>query len=1300
MAKVKKYLAAFLATVMAVSLIVIPGAAGVSAATANDTVTEASNSQVGYVSFLEKSPNPVNDGTVKGASVTTQDTSNNYAFLKQLDVTVTDAAAFNAAGSWFWFNGVNWQNKYDDLSQISNNGYLEFWVKATAAVEFEVRLSATYGYYTHTVKVETVGEWQKLKLRFTNFKAEENAKTTLLSNLAGIKIVFGANSLAANDSVSFGSISFYTDNTVDNGYVKVQEGEVSIQFCKLSTTAERVDYSADGEKFSYSKKLTFSANAENNKKEFDLKFPSSDISSINLGNDGYISFWVRSNLPITTKCKTTKDTVNWENTFADGVTHLKTFGGDNVWKEYRIYKSELNNTDLMWGLHFWVYTENLTADSSVSVEFSGFAVYTKLDPENNIYQAVPEKTLSNILLGGNAKGNAYLAEVEVTDPNVSFSTAYQAAVKNAKFYNDTTNDNNWQGAYFIYSENWPSANFNISKITTDGYIKTYIKTERPIKLLLGVYGEGYKYSKDVTVYINGSSDWQEILIPISRFQPNSDNTLPLGDGSGGDSAIPLNKIMGFRWRVLQNGKEFLNPATFDESGNYVSGETVYFGPFDFVRMIHADFDDNRTIDSKDLTSMRKALLGSLEVTAASADANADGSFDILDLVHLKKLLADTAPITVDMSNTHTCGGGNGILVSDKNKVLPDDTVINAFRNTSDALFSSLYASATLLDSICIEAVSNNSKGEAQVVSPTGSVVVQIPVSYLYTSKGVNSRNIASVKAAVKYNGGCKPVSIAHDSNYVYVTTDVFGDFCFYTGETIAATTAVDTSDLVVVLEEDHPGVTGYDAVYTARAYQNGVEITNPTFTTDIKEITISGNTVTVPASFKDNTTVDGTKLTVTAGDPNQKVLSKRHKISPWRDDATKADGVMTAAMGDVTTAPDGSQDFGKWYSITVGNNFYTVDYSNANRIYMMTTWAGNNDFSALANNDSYLRLWVKTPHAATFTVTLLDGSYVSVGSATVTSSGDTTDWQAIDIPVSALNIKAGSDLSKILGVKLSPAASAEQFLSVGETFTYGAIDLMVPSQISAYYPLMIRNWKNVVTDNFDGDSLNGNIWTVFNGDGTEQGTGATAKYNSNALSVKNGNLVMKVVKESDGTFSIPRISTVGKYEQTYGLFSAKIKTPKNTTAGVNTAFWFLPSSGSWGTAFIGDMGDNSVGEVDIIETSPYWTNYNAQTAIHTWDKNGNKTADGNEKVLTNANISSNTEYVDVACVWTENALYFYYDGVLVRKEAIKSNSSEKVYPILSMSIAGYNGNSTWLGSFTDADVPNFVSYVDSFSISK
>ena len=168
---------------------------------------------------------------------------------------------------------------------------------------------------------------------------------------------------------------------------------------------------------------------------------------------------------------------------------------------------------------------------------------------------------------------------------------------------------------------------------------------------------------------------------------------------------------------------------------------------------------------------------------------------------------------------------------------------------------------------------------------------------------------------------------------------------------------------------------------------------------------------------------------------------KRHQINPWRDEATKANGVMTAAMGDVTSAPDGSSDFGKYYSFTVGENFYTVDYSSANRMYMLTTWSADKDFSVLNEADSYLRLWVKTPHAATFSITILDGSYVAKGSVTITTADDTADWQAVDIPVSKLNIAADLDLTKVLAIKLSPAGSAEQFLSTGETFTFGAIDL-------------------------------------------------------------------------------------------------------------------------------------------------------------------------------------------------------------------------------------------------------------------
>ena len=178
---------------------------------------------------------------------------------------------------------------------------------------------------------------------------------------------------------------------------------------------------------------------------------------------------------------------------------------------------------------------------------------------------------------------------------------------------------------------------------------------------------------------------------------------------------------------------------------------------------------------------------------------------------------------------------------------------------------------------------------------------------------------------------------------------------------------------------------------------------------------------------------------------------KRHRINPWRDDKTKADGVMTAASGEVTNAPDGSSDFGKYFSITVGKNFYTLDYS-LNYIYMLTTWQGNNDFSVLENEDSYLRIWVKTPHSAIFTITLLDGSYSAVGTATVISADDKTDWQTIDIPVAKLNIADGTDLSKILGIRFSPASSANKFLKENEVFTFGAIDLFKSGGSKVVFP--------------------------------------------------------------------------------------------------------------------------------------------------------------------------------------------------------------------------------------------------------
>lgn len=679
MAKAKKYLAVLLSSVITLSLIVIPGIMGVSAATDTDSILDVSGGKEGFVSFFEDLPlKDAGTENLSGAALETlTPASTNFAFLKASILTVNNTETFNNGENSFWFSG--WKTKYNDLSQLAQNGYVELWVKASAAVEFEVRLSQDFSYYTQKVKVtaeEVSNTWQKVTLPFSSFEAKNGATVATLSNLRGIKIVFAQNNgLTSAAAVCFGSMSFFTSNTVDNGYVKVNEGELSFQDRNVNLEAEKVLYNTkDSEKFSYSKKLTFNTSTAQQGNPFDITF-----SSVTLGTNDYISFWARSDKPITTKYLLATSNYAWDS----DVAALLTFGGDGVWKEYRIYGSEVSKISSVGRIRFFLVTKNLESNTQYSIEFSGFAVYSKIDPQNNIYAT--EKELSEVKTGGGATDNIYLENKEVTDSNGAAKTAYQVAVTNSAFY---TND---KGASFIYygcNQSWVPY-YNISKITKDGYIKTYIKTEKPIKLLFSVWGHNWSVSKEFPVYISGSSEWQEILIPLSRLGA-TDEGFPLDSGtnSKGGSTIPYNEVYAFRWRVAQYATTDFLPVVTD--GVYNDSNSVYFAPLEFVRMIHADLDNSRNLDSKDFALMKTALLGITEATVANADANADGNFDIADLVHLKKLLNEMTPVTVDMTYALTCGNGNGILLSDENGVLPEGTVINAFKNSTSGENTSLF----------------------------------------------------------------------------------------------------------------------------------------------------------------------------------------------------------------------------------------------------------------------------------------------------------------------------------------------------------------------------------------------------------------------------------------------------------------------------------------------------------------------------------------------------------------------------------------------------------------------------------
>lgn len=123
-----------------------------------------------------------------------------------------------------------------------------------------------------------------------------------------------------------------------------------------------------------------------------------------------------------------------------------------------------------------------------------------------------------------------------------------------------------------------------------------------------------------------------------------------------------------------------------------------------------------------------------------------------------------------------------------------------------------------------------------------------------------------------------------------------------------------------------------------------------------------------------------------------------------------------------------------------------------------------------------------------------------------------------------------------------------------------------------------RNWQLVWSDEFDGaqgelpDESN---WT-FDLGGGGFGNEELQVYTNNPENVSmdgEGNLVITALA-SGGSFTSARIKTEGLFEQAYGRFEARMKTPFGP--GVWPAFWMLGAD-------FAEVGWPQSGEIDIME---------------------------------------------------------------------------------------------------------------------
>ncbi len=333
-----------------------------------------------------------------------------------------------------------------------------------------------------------------------------------------------------------------------------------------------------------------------------------------------------------------------------------------------------------------------------------------------------------------------------------------------------------------------------------------------------------------------------------------------------------------------------------------------------------------------------------------------------------------------------------------------------------------------------------------------------------------------------------------------------------------------------------------------------------------------------------------------------------------------------------------------------------------------------------------------------------------------------TEYDTTRITIDNVNLYCNNKNIKIDGNKVTVPAKFKDNTDIQGVKIYA--ELKSNPEIKTFYPLMIKNWTKTLEDNFDGDSLDTNVWSItkpFNLSNVSSKDGVTRTVASgveDTVSVKDGKLVLKYLKNTagkevltkDGKWITPdysggAIDSSGKFSQRYGLFVTSMKVPGEGSGGVNPAFWLLPTSGNWGKAFFAQQRSGSnvnqyLGEIDIIEYSAQWLPTQYQATDHWFT--GIETGHVDNQVRVKSPLLWK-DYNNFASVWTPNSVYYYYNGELVKQvKNLTPIDEEQAYILYSMGSSGYGGPdaATWTGWFTDDLLDTMVAYVDYVKVYK
>jgi beta-glucanase (GH16 family) len=224
-------------------------------------------------------------------------------------------------------------------------------------------------------------------------------------------------------------------------------------------------------------------------------------------------------------------------------------------------------------------------------------------------------------------------------------------------------------------------------------------------------------------------------------------------------------------------------------------------------------------------------------------------------------------------------------------------------------------------------------------------------------------------------------------------------------------------------------------------------------------------------------------------------------------------------------------------------------------------------------------------------------------------------------------------------------------------------------EIEAVQTAPDRSYSLVWSDEFNGDAgmqPDAAKWTYDIGTGSNGwGNNELQSYTSDTNNISfdgEGNLVIKAVKESDGSYTSARIKTEGLLAQQYGKIEARIKTP--TGSGIWPAFWMLGAN-------IDEVGWPQCGEIDIMEQNGQYSNV-THGSLH---GPGYSAAEAYTSSYTLMNSRFDTDFHTYSVEWGEGFIDFFVDGYLYKQAKPSDVSGEWVYDqpfflILNLAIGG------------------------------